>query len=253
MTIRLISWNVNGIRAAIKKGFFEFLESDSPDILCLQETKATMDQLKPEEHTPKGYYSYWNSAEKKGYSGVALFSKMEPVSVKYNFAKDRFNNEGRIIIADFGEFVVFNLYVPNGQKDEIRLQYKMDFSEQLLIELQAYQGRKVVLCGDFNTAHNEIDLKNPKSNSKNSGFLPMERAWIDKFLSQGFIDTFRHFYPEQITYSWWSYRFKCREKNIGWRIDYNFVSSEFLDDIQDAFISTDVLGSDHCPVGIIFQ
>jgi exodeoxyribonuclease-3 len=252
MGIRLISWNVNGIRAAIKKGFNEFLAKESPDILCLQETKASTDQLKPEEVTPEGYYSYWNSAERKGYSGVALFSKVEPKSVSYKFAQDKFNNEGRIIIADFEDFVVFNLYVPNGQKDDERLQYKMDFSEQLIEELKQYSGRKVVVCGDYNTAHNEIDLKNPKSNSKNSGFLPMEREWIDRYIEFGYTDTFRHLYPEQVTYSWWSYRFKCREKNIGWRIDYNFVSPELLPDVKDAFIMTDVLGSDHCPVGVLF-
>lgn len=248
--MKIISWNVNGIRAALKKGFSDFLAMENPDILCLQETKAEQEQVPADFFAELPYSVCWNAAERKGYSGVAIFSKQEPLSVEKNFAEERFNNEGRILIADYGHFVLFNLYFPNGQKDDERLRYKMDFNEQLLLELQRFAGRKILVCGDYNTAHREIDLAHPKANEQYSGFLPIERAWIDKFCSLGYIDTFRHFYPQTVKYSWWSYKTFSRAKNVGWRIDYHFVNETMLPHVQKTFILNEVMGSDHCPVGV---
>jgi exodeoxyribonuclease-3 len=248
--MKVISFNVNGIRAIEKKGFFEHLQSEGADYVCLQETKAHPEQLSEEALAPEGYHSIWCSAEKKGYSGVAIYSKKKIENYKTGFSNQRFNNEGRILIADLEDFVLINIYFPNGTKDDVRLQYKMDFYDQLLIELEQLKDRKVLICGDYNTAHNEIDLTHPKPNAKRSGFLPMERAWMDKFSESGFIDTFRHFYPDEVKYSWWSYRMGARKKNVGWRLDYHFVSENMIKNVKEAFIQNDVMGSDHCPVGV---
>ena len=248
----IYSWNVNGIRAIAKKGFFEWIDSSSPDILCLQETKAHIDQLDESLINIPGYRSYFCSGKRKGYSGVAIYSKVEPNLVEYGIGIERFDEEGRIIIAHYDEFTLLNIYFPNGQKDDERLSYKLEFYDAMLEYCNGLKsdGKKLIICGDYNTAHREIDLKNPQANSKTSGFLPVEREWMDKFIQNGYVDTFRHFHPEEIKYSWWSYRFKARERNAGWRIDYHFVSDDMLDMIQGADILNDVYGSDHCPVVI---
>lgn len=248
--MRIYSWNVNGIRAVQKKGFVDWVLNENPDILCIQETKAHIEQLDQELINIEGYYSYFCSGEKKGYSGVATYTKEKPIKVEYGIGIERFDNEGRILITHFEKFVLLNIYFPNGQKDDERLNYKMEFYDAILdyCENLKNEGKRLIICGDYNTAHKEIDLKNPKSNKDRSGFLPMERAWIDKFISYGYIDTYRHFYPEEEKYSWWSYRFKSREKNIGWRIDYHFVSDNLMNMVEGAEILNDVMGSDHCPV-----
>ena len=246
--IRIYSWNVNGIRAFLKKGFLDFLSEHSPDILCLQETKAHPDQL-PDELLNHEYYSiYYSAAERKGYSGVSLWSRKNPKIVEEYFECSKFNGEGRMIKADFEEFVLYNIYFPNGTSGPERLEYKMDFYENFLIELETVKERPVIICGDINTAHRPIDLKNAKANEKNSGFLPMERSWIDRLIEKGYIDIFRFLYPEEIKYSWWSYRMGARKRNIGWRIDYFFSNKYILPKISNAQILNDVMGSDHCPI-----
>ncbi len=252
-TIRLISWNVNGIRAIHKKGFIDWLLNENPDIICLQETKAHPEQLPKDLISINGYSSYFSSSKiKKGYSGVAVYSKLEPIDVKHGFGISRFDDEGRILIVDFQEFTLFNIYFPNGKMSEERLQYKMDFYDAFLENAYKLlkQGRKILVCGDVNTAHKEIDLARPKENEKSSGFLLIERQWIDKFLSHGFVDTFRMFNDQPGNYTWWDMQTRARERNIGWRIDYFFVSENFKANITDAFILSDVTGSDHCPVGV---
>lgn len=250
--IRLISWNVNGIRAAQKKGFLDWLHLESPDIMCVQETKAHKEQLDSELADPDGYHSYFSSAVKKGYSGVVIYSKKEPLSVKCGFGIEKFDSEGRTLIADYGDFVLFNIYFPNGKASKERLEYKMEFYDAFLEYADTLKGRgkKIVVCGDVNTAHKEIDLARPKDNEKTSGFLPEERAWIDKLLSHGYVDTFRAFNKEPEQYSWWSMRTRARERNVGWRIDYFYASENVMENITDAFIMPDVMGSDHCPIGL---
>ena len=247
------SWNVNGIRAISNKGAFQaYLDEKAPDILFLQETKARREDLPDHVAEPSGYHSVWVSAEKRGYSGVALLSKEKPDLVLEGFGNDRFDSEGRTIIAQYGNLFVIGCYFPNGQRDEERLMYKLDFYDAIftyaneLIEL----GHHVVICGDYNTAHTEIDLARPKANSGTSGFLPIERQWMDKIIRMGYHDTFRLFNPEPEEYSWWSYRAGARRNNVGWRLDYVFVNDAFKPFVTDAFIQQDVLGSDHCPVGI---
>lgn len=246
--MKLISWNVNGLRACVGKGFFEFLEREQPDMMCLQETKLQPEQAPAVE----GYYDYWNSADKKGYSGTAIFSKTEPLSVTYDIGIDVHDHEGRVITAEYPEFYLVTVYVPNSQDGLKRLDYRMTWEDDFRAYLQALDQKKpVIVCGDMNVAHKEIDLKNPKTNRKNAGFTDEERAKMTELLGAGFVDTFRHFYPEvEGVYSWWSYRFKAREKNAGWRIDYFLVSERFIDRVKDARILTDVFGSDHCPVVI---
>ncbi|QSZ27454.1 exodeoxyribonuclease III [Aceticella autotrophica] len=248
--MRIYSWNVNGLRAALKKGMKEWMEECKPDILCVQETKLQEAQLNDAIRKIDEYHSYWSHAAKKGYSGVGLYTKEKLKSVKYGFGIDRFDREGRIIIAEYMDFTLLNIYFPNGKMSDERLKYKMDFYDATLdyCDRLKAEGKKLIICGDFNTAHKEIDLKNPKSNERYSGFLPIEREWIDKFISHGYIDTFRYFHPNEIKYSWWSYRFNAREKNIGWRVDYIFVSDNLINDIKYADILTDVYGSDHCPI-----
>jgi len=250
--VKILSWNVNGIRAIEKKGFIEWVQREQPDILCLQETKANVEQLSDELINIQGYYSFFCSGERKGYSGVATYTKEEPLSIAYGIGIEKFDSEGRILITEYPDFTLLNIYFPNGQKDEERLNYKMEFYDAILdyCEEQKSKGKKLIISGDYNTAHKEIDLKNPKANEDRSGFLPIERAWIDKFISNGYIDTFRYFHPNEEKYSWWSYRFKARERNAGWRIDYHFVSDNFINTIKGADILNDVLGSDHCPVAL---
>ena len=250
--MKIYSWNVNGIRAMQKKGFKNWILKEQPDILCIQETKAHESQLDEELLNIKGYYSYFSSGEKKGYSGVAIYTKEKPLSIKKGIGIEEFDREGRILITEYQNFILLNIYFPNGQKDEERLQYKLKFYDTILDycnQLKA-DGEKVIICGDYNTAHTEKDIKNPKSNEKRSGFLPIERQWMDKLIANGFIDTFRYFYPDTIKYSWWSYRFSARSKDIGWRIDYFFVSDDMIQIVKNAETYTDVMGSDHCPIAI---
>ncbi|KYK24283.1 exodeoxyribonuclease III [Thermoplasmatales archaeon SM1-50] len=250
--MKIICWNVNGLRAIDKKGFFPWFQTESPDILCLQEIKATQEQLPPYLKNVPGYYAFWNPAEKKGYSGVATFSKIKPTSVKTGFGREDFDSEGRILITEFLEFTLFNIYFPNGKKNKERLQYKLDFYDEFLSytdDLKA-QNHNIIVCGDFNTAHKEIDLARPKENEHISGFLPVERAWIDTFIDHGYVDTFRKFHIEPNRYSWWDLKTGARVRNVGWRIDYFFVNKEFISKVKNAFILAEVMGSDHCPVGI---
>ncbi len=250
--MQLISWNVNGIRAAYRKGFLDWFYRQNPDILCVQETKAHQEQLPDELLNIPGYQSIFLSAERKGYSGVAIYSKIKPISIQTGLGIEKFDHEGRTIIADYGEFVLLNIYFPNGQMNDERLQFKMDFYDAFLdlVDKMDREGRNVIVCGDVNTAHKAIDLARPKENENVSGFLPMEREWMDKFVSHGWVDTFRMFHPEPDHYSWWSVRTRARERNIGWRIDYFFVNERFKDRVTGGFILPEVEGSDHCPIGI---
>lgn len=250
--IELLCWNVNGIRAVEKKGFSEWLQKESPDILCLQEIKAQAEQITPEVQQPPGYHAYWNFPQRKGYSGVATFTKEKPVKIENGLGINKFDVEGRVIIAKYPQFTLFNVYFPNGRMSQERLKYKMDFYDAFLdfIEPIKAKGEKLIICGDFNTAHKEIDLARPKENENISGFLPMERTWMDKFVAHGFIDTLRHFHKEPNHYTWWSLRTRARERNIGWRLDYFFVSENLLGSVTEASILSKVIGSDHCPVGI---
>ncbi len=250
--LTLISWNVNGIRAAEKKGLLPWLQKTAPDVLCLQETKALPEQLSDELKAPEGYIVHFCSAEKKGYSGVATFCKERPLSVQNGFGIKKFDLEGRVCITEHPGFTLLNIYFPNGKKDAERLQYKMDFYDATLSYCEKLRkaGKKIVICGDVNTAHKEIDLARPKENEKTSGFLPSERKWIDALLDHGYVDTFRMFNEKPEQYSWWDQKTRARERNIGWRIDYFFVSEELRSAVTDAFILPEVMGSDHCPVGI---
>ena len=254
--MKLYSWNVNGIRAAQKKGFLDWLHTEKPDILTVQETKAWPEQLDPELRQPEGYHSWWVHAERKGYSGVGLYSKTEPRDVKLGLGIKKFDSEGRTIIADFGDFTLMSTYLPNGKGSEERLRYKMEYKEAFLDYANGLrsEGKPVVFCGDINTAHNEIDLTHPKPNSKYSGFLREERDWMDKVVEQGYIDSYRHLNPEQEgAYSWWSLRSGARAKNVGWRIDYFFISPDLLDKMATAEIHADVMGSDHCPISLTLE
>ena len=244
--MKFISWNVNGLRACAGKGFSDVFKQLDADFFCLQETKMQAGQLDLEF---EGYQSYWNYAEKKGYSGTAVFTRHQPLNVTYGIGIDEHDHEGRVITLEMKEFFLVCVYVPNAQDGLKRLDYRMRWEDDFLAYIKALDGKKpVIVCGDLNVAHQEIDLKNPKTNRMNPGFTDEERGKFTHWLESGFTDTFRHLYPEQVTYSWWSYRFKAREKNTGWRIDY-FVTSKRLDErIADAKIHTGIMGSDHCPV-----
>ena len=250
--MHIVTWNVNGIRAIQKKGFLDWLQQMSPGILCLQETKVQPGEISLELQQPAGYYAYWDFPERKGYSGVVTFTKEKPLQVENGLGIKRFDIEGRVIITRYPQFTLFNVYFPNGKMSGERLKYKMDFYEAFLdfLEPLKARGEKLIICGDFNTAHREIDLARPKENENVSGFLPVERAWMDRFVAHGFVDTFRHFSKEPGHYTWWSLRTRARERNIGWRLDYFFVTENLLDSVIEASILTDVTGSDHCPVGI---
>jgi exodeoxyribonuclease-3 len=252
--IKLISWNLNGIRAVIKKGLWGKMREMGADIYCFQETKAKAEQVGQTLDMPQDFYSYYNSAEKAGYSGVATFTKMEPRVVINGTDNEEFvDNEGRILVTKFDEFTLLNVYFPNGKKDKARLFFKMDFYDHFLryINTLRERGEKIIFCGDVNTAHEEIDLARPKENVKVSGFLDIERQWLDKLAKNGYVDTFRIFNPQNPGfYTWWDQKSGARERNVGWRIDYVFVSEELRDQVKNAFILKEMTGSDHCPVGI---
>lgn len=250
--MKLYSWNVNGIRAVYRKDMFSWFRKTDPDILCLQEVKAEPDQIPPPLKNTPGYHIFFNAAERKGYSGVVTYSKQKPLSVKTGFGIDRFDREGRILITEYPQFTLFNIYFPNGKKDDERLNYKLDFYDVFLgyVDNIVAEGKNIVVCGDFNTAHNEIDLARPKENEARSGFLPIERAWLDTFVDHGYVDTFRYFNNEPNQYTWWDMKTGARERNVGWRIDYFFVNKDFLPSVKKAFILQDTMGSDHCPIGI---
>ena len=245
--MKLISWNVNGLRAIMGKNFMEFFNEADADIFCLQETKLQEGQI--EMNLPE-YFQYWNYAEKKGYSGTAIFTKKEPIAATYGIGIDEHDREGRVITLEFEDYYFITVYTPNSQSELRRLEYRMKWEEDFLAYLLKLQEKKpVIFCGDLNVAHQEIDLKNPKTNRKNAGFTDEERACFTRALERGFIDTFRYFYPDKEgVYSWWSYRFRAREKNAGWRIDYFLVSPSLKEKLQDAKIHTEIMGSDHCPV-----
>lgn len=249
---KMISWNVNGLRACLGKGFLEYLKESDADIFCIQESKLQEGQVELEL---PGYHQYWNYAEKKGYSGTAMFTKEEPVSVTYGLGIEEHDHEGRVITAEFPEYYVVTCYTPNSQDGLKRLDYRMQWEDAFRAYLKALETKKpVIFCGDLNVAHQEIDLKNPKTNRKNAGFSDEERAKFTELLEAGFVDTFRYFYPDQEgIYSWWSYRFSARAKNAGWRIDYFCVSQCLKDKLADAKIHTEVMGSDHCPVELVLK
>ncbi len=250
--MKLISWNVNGLRACITKGFYDFFQQEDADIFCLGETKMQPEQAVIE--TP-GYHQYWNSAVKKGYSGVAIFTKKEPLSVQYGLGIEEHDQEGRVITLEFEDFFLVNVYTPNSKDGLLRLDYRMTWEDAFRTHLNKLdESKAVIVCGDMNVAHQEIDLKNPKTNHKNPGFTDEERAKMTELLASGFIDSFRTLYPDKTdAYSWWSYRARAREKNVGWRIDYFLTSARMKEQIEDAVIYADVLGSDHCPVGLILK
>ncbi len=253
--MKVSTWNVNGIRAALGKGLHQWVQSSSPDIICLQEIKARPDQIKEEFREISGFNSYWNPALRPGYSGVATFSRYKPNSISIGLGISSFDEEGRLIRLKFPDFILYNIYFPNGQRSQARVDFKLDFYAQLLKELDQLhkQGENIIITGDFNTAHSEIDLANPKENANNSGFLQEERDWIDRYLNHDFVDAYREIYPGRIQYTWWTYRTNARLKNIGWRLDYFLVSKNMMSRVNDVIIQDQILGSDHCPVTIDFR
>jgi exodeoxyribonuclease-3 len=253
--MKITTWNVNGYRAVMRKEALQWIPEVDPDVLCLQETKLQLDQISEEEANLDGYQSVWHSAERKGYSGVVTFHKKEPLDVEIGIGLETFDAEGRVIRSRYDNFYLYNIYFPNGGQDNSRVPFKLEFYEELLKICDAFHkdGQNVIITGDFNTAHNEIDLKNPKSNEKNTGFLPEERAWIDKYLEHNFVDAFRELYPEREDYTWWSYRYNARKKDIGWRLDYFLVSKSLMGQVEDVIIHDDIMGSDHCPVTLVLK
>lgn len=254
--IYIISWNVNGIRAFEKNSFIDWLHENKPDIVCLQETKIQENQLPIELKDPQYYYTFWNSAERKGYSGTAIYTREKPIEVEYGLGVQEFDNEGRVIIAEYQEFILLNCYFPNGGQGNNRVEFKLNFYQAFLkkcISLKI-KNKPIIFCGDVNTAHKEIDLANPKSNKNKTGFLDIERAWIDKFIENGFIDSFRYFYANELNcYTWWSYMNNAKANNSGWRLDYFFLDNLGINNLLEAFIMPNVKGSDHCPIGILFK
>jgi exodeoxyribonuclease III len=251
--MKMLCWNVDGLRSVLKKGFVEWLLKESPDVLCLQETRLSDDEVPEELRHIDGYHSFFSRHEtKKGYSGVALFTKKEPVKVEKGFGIPRFDEEGRTLVADYGNFVLMNIYFPNGKASDERLDYKMAFYDAFLAYADGIKkkGKGVIVCGDVNTAHTELDIARPKDNAKRSGFLPMERAWMDKLESHGYVDTYRVFEKEGGHYTYWDMRTGARKRNVGWRIDYFYISEDLLPQLKSAYIESDVTGSDHCPIGI---
>ena len=250
-SLRLLSWNVNGIRAAERKGLFSWLAARPADIVSLQETKARPDQLDTKFLHPDGYESYWNAAARPGYSGVVTYAAPSPLSAISNFGESALDGEGRIVMLEFPKFFHFNVYFPNGGQGPERLEYKLRFYDAFLELMESYRRRKpIVLCGDVNTAHFPIDLAKPAANAHHSGFLEIERKWLDKLIRHGYVDTFRHMHPEQIAYSWWDQKTRSRERNVGWRIDYFWVSEEIKKHLSSAEIHPEIMGSDHCPVSL---
>ena len=253
--MKLISWNVNGIRAAVKKGFLDYLDQEQPDILCIQESKAHKEQLTSEILKDHGYCTYWHSGVKKGYSGVATFCKEEPLFIQEGLGIEKYDVEGRVLLTEHKDFLLYNIYFPNGQKDETRLKYKLDIYDDLLhiINDQVESGNNVIVTGDWNTAHHPVDLARPKENINTSGFMPVEREKLYIYVEEGWVDTFRLFHEEGERYSWWTYRFGARDRNVGWRIDYFFVNEGMADLCIDADIHHNVFGSDHCPVSLVLD
>ncbi len=246
--MKFISWNVNGFRACLGKGFADFFDSANADFVCLQETKMQPGQA---DFSPDGYFAYYNSAEKKGYSGTSIFTRHEPISVSYGIGIAEHDTEGRVITLEYGDFFLVTVYTPNSQRELTRLDYRMCWEDAFRSYLKTLDEKKpVIICGDLNVAHKEIDLKNPKTNHRSAGFTDEERDKLTELLADGFTDSYRFLYPEKIEYSWWSYMMKAREKNVGWRIDYFIISDRLRERLTDSFILTDVMGSDHCPVGI---
>jgi exodeoxyribonuclease-3 len=257
--MKIKSWNVNGIRSVQKKGFENWFNDVNAEIVCLQEIKATPDQLEENMIHPKGYHSFWAPAEKPGYSGTAIYTRDEPTDVKVGVGVPEIDREGRVLIAEFKkkslDLAVINTYFPNSQREHARLPYKLAFCDAILKVCNRYvkKGTNIVLCGDYNIAHEDIDLKNPKSNRDNAGFLPEERAWMSKFLKAGYVDSFRHFEKGPGHYTWWSYRPGVRAKNVGWRIDYHCVNADFIDRVKVAKIHSQIMGSDHCPIELTLK
>lgn len=254
----LVSWNVNGLRAVMNKGFISAIQRLDADIVAIQETKLQEPQLTDAMRSIQGYRSYFSHAvTKKGYSGVGTYSRLQPLQVHFGIGIEHFDAEGRIVALDLEDFIFFNVYFPNGQMSEERLQYKLDFYDAFFdfTDTLRAEGRSIVVAGDFNTAHNEIDLKHPKANEQRSGFLRIERDWLDRIVARGYVDAFRALHPDTVAYSWWTYRFNARKNNAGWRIDYFFVSQDLFDNgrVVDAFIDNDIYGSDHCPVGLVLK
>ena len=254
--MQITTWNVNGLRAIFRKKADQWWWDERPDVLCLQEIRATPEQLtqKQRQQMESSHY-LWNPAQRAGYSGVATFSYPKPLENKKGFGVEEFDVEGRVIQTRYPDFRLFNIYFPNGKRGQERLDYKLGFYAHLLelCEQLHAAGEPIIICGDFNTAHNEIDLRNPKENETTSGFLPEERAWIDKYLEQGFVDAYRALYPDREAYTWWTYRFGARDRNIGWRLDYFLVSESLMPSVQDVVIHGDALGSDHCPVSLFLE
>lgn len=249
--MKLVSWNVNGIRAVQKKGFNEYVKHENPDILCLQEVKATKEQA---GNIMQGYHSFWNSAQKKGYSGTAIFSKKEPINVTYGIGIEEHDNEGRVITAEFDDYQILTVYTPNAKRDLLRLDYRLKWDEVFRDYVKNLDRKKpIIFCGDLNVAHQEIDIAHPNSNRNNPGFTDAERNSFSKLLDSGFVDSFREFNKDPHQYSWWSYMFNAREKNIGWRIDYFCASEKIKHALKSSFIRQEIHGSDHCPVGLVLK
>jgi len=251
--LKITTWNVNGLRAALSKGIWKWVQAENPDVLCLQEIKARPEQIGSEYHVQfAAPHIYWNPAEKPGYSGVATLSNITPLAVDYGIGKFEFDLEGRAIRTKFPNFTLFNIYFPSGQRGLDRVEFKLGFYSHLLEITDALHrgGERIIICGDFNTAHHEIDLRYPKQNQHTSGFLPEERAWIDTYLNHGFVDIYRKLFPTRVDYTWWTYRVNARQKNIGWRLDYFLVSEALVPFVSDVVIHADVTGSDHCPVSL---
>jgi exodeoxyribonuclease-3 len=251
--MKIISWNVNGLRAVLSKGALGEVKKLAPDVLCLQEIKVKPEQLSEEQSSElEEYHSFWNSAKRPGYSGVATFSRELPDFNTSSLDEGQFDVEGRTVRTDFNGITLFNIYVPNGQRDQTRLAYKLDFYARLLDICDDLHnaGKRIIICGDINTAHQPIDLRNPKQNEKTSGFLPEERAWIDKYLEHEFVDIYREVHGERVQYTWWTYRFNARQRNIGWRLDYFLISKELIDNVKEVIIYDEIEGSDHCPIGL---
>jgi exodeoxyribonuclease III len=248
--MKITTWNINGIRAAMSKGIDKWIMDFSPDVLCFQEIKAKPDQFDPSIFSSMGYQYVWNSAERPGYSGVGILFKEQPLAIQYGLGNPLFDKEGRVIQFSYPDFELFNIYFPNGGRTLERVPYKLDFYEVLLNKCDSLhsENKNIIITGDFNTAHNEIDLKNSKSNQKNTGFLPEERIWIDYYLKHGFVDIYRHLYPDRIQYTWWTYRMNARQNGVGWRLDYFLISQKLNEKVKDVIIHDDVKGSDHCPV-----
>lgn len=248
--MKITTWNVNGYRAVFGKQGFAWVEEHQPDALCLQEIKVRPDQLKEDQRQLPGYRAYWNPADRPGYSGTAVFYKNEPIEISTGLGMEIFDTEGRVIRLKYPDFYLYNIYFPNGGEENLRVPFKLDFYARLLEICDALHesGENIIITGDFNTAHKEIDLARPKENEKNTGFLPEERVWIDKFLEHGFIDVYRQLYPSTQAYTWWTYRMNARAKNIGWRLDYYLISESLMSRVRDVQIHDDIMGSDHCPV-----